>query len=125
MRKYFLITSMLLVYMFPASSQVANPVLVDSLKKRLPSLHDSARVDILNELSMAFFTTGPYFAPDSVNKYALEANREAVKIGYKKGEAFSLVNLISNDPGSNLTRAISIGEIIKDSKLLGRCYLDS
>ena len=113
MRKYFLITLVLLIYMFPASSQVANPVYVDSLKKRLPSLQDSARVDILNDLSMAFITAGPYFAPDSVHKYAIEANKEALRIGYKKGEAFSLLNLTVGlkDPTANIKQAILIGAL--------------
>jgi sensor histidine kinase YesM len=121
---------MFFICLFPAFSQNANTIWTDSLKKRLPSLHDSARVDCLNELADAFRTAGPYPARDSVYKYAIAANKEALKIGYKKGEAFSLLNLPGSetkDPSSaeaHIKQAISIGESIKDNRILGRSYLD-
>src|SRR5688572_6249713 len=101
--------------------QSAQSLFIDSLKKQLPFLLDSAKVNGLNELSNAFRTMGPYPAWDSVYKYAIAANKEALKIGYKRGEALSLLNL----PGSeaHIKQAISIGESIKDPKILGKSYL--
>jgi tetratricopeptide (TPR) repeat protein len=129
MRKYFLITSIFFIYLFPAFSQDANTIWFDSLKKQLSSQRDSAKVDVLNELADAFRTMGPYPAWDSVYKYAIAANKEALKIGYKKGEAFSLLNLPSSetkDPShaeAHIEQAISIGESIKEPKILGKSYL--
>ena len=119
MKKYFLITSMFFIYLLPAFSQNANIIWIDSLKKRLPYLHDSAKVDGLNDLADAFRTNGPYFASDSIHKYAIAANKEALKIGYKKGEAFSLLNLGADE----IKQAISIAESINNPKILGRAYL--
>src|SRR5258705_13455474 len=97
MRKYILFALILFTCHFPGFSQNANTTWIDSLKKKLPSLHDSAKVDGLNELAKAFGTMGPYPAWDSIYKYADAANKEALKIGYKKGEAFSLLNLAGSE----------------------------
>src|SRR5689334_5286708 len=61
---------------------------VDSLKKVLPSLHDSARVDCLNELS------GNYLGlnVDTAAYYATLAYNESVKSNYVHGIAESLLN---------------------------------
>lgn len=121
MKKYFF-TSVLCILIYSGTfCQSAQSLFIDSLKKQLPFLLDSAKVDGLNKLSDAFRTMGPYQALDSIHKYAIAANREAMKIGYKKGEAFSLLNL----PVSRalIGRAISIGESIKNPNILGRSYL--
>jgi tetratricopeptide (TPR) repeat protein len=128
MRKYLLIA---IIFACPLSgfSQNANAIWIDSLKKILPSLYDSAKVDGLNELAKAFGTMGPYPAWDSIYKYAIAANKEALKIGYKKGEAFSLLNLAGSErkdlssTEAYIKQAISIGENIKDPNILGRSYL--
>ena len=119
MRKYNLIGLILCICQVAGFTQSANMLWIDSLKKKLPSLNDSAKVDCLNDLADAFITNGPYPAPDSIFKYATAANKEALKIGYKKGEAFSLLNLGADQ----IKQAISIGEIINNRKILGRAYL--
>jgi tetratricopeptide (TPR) repeat protein len=100
-------------------TQSANSLWIDSLKKEIPTLNGIAKVDHLNDLADAFRTNGPYFAPDSILKYATAANKEALKIGYKKGEAFALLNLGAD----GIKQAISIGESINDPKVMGRAYL--
>ncbi len=70
---------------------------IDSLKKILPSLHDSARVDCLNELSDIYLKFIPPKRPvtnrnivDTAAKYAALAYEEAIKINYIHGRAESL-----------------------------------
>jgi tetratricopeptide (TPR) repeat protein len=121
MRKYFLITLILCIYQFSGYTQNANTLWIDSLKRKLPSLTDSAKVDCLNQLADAFRTNGPNVALDSIYKYSIAANKEALKIGYKKGEAFSLLNLGAD----GIKQAVSIGENINNPKILGRSSLDS
>ena len=93
MKKFVLISLICCIYQFSAYAQNANSLWIDSLKRKLPYLTDSAKVDCLNELADAFRTNGPYVAFDSMYKYSITANKEAIKIGYKKGEAFSLIGL--------------------------------
>jgi len=119
MRKYILIGLILCICQVAGFTQSANTLWIDSLKKKLHSLNDSAKVDCLNDLADAFITNGPYPAPDSIFKYATAANKESLKIGYKKGEAFSLLNLGADE----IKQAISIGESINNPKILGRAYL--
>lgn len=129
MRKSILIVLILFSVFFYGFSQSANTIWIDSLKKELPSLKDSAMVDGLNELAKAFATMGPTPARDSMYKYAVAANNESLKIGYKKGEAFSLLNLAVSDAKdfssseAYIKQAISIGERLRNSKILGRSYL--
>ena len=129
MRKSILIVLILSSVFFYGFSQSANTTWIDSLKKELPSLKDSAMVDGLNELAKAFATMGPTPARDSMYKYAVAANNESLKIGYKKGEAFSLLNLAVSDAKdfssseAYIKQAISIGERLRNSKILGRSYL--
>ena len=121
MRKFLLMTLILFLQQFSAYAQNANTIWIDSLKKKLLSLSDSAKVDCLNEIADAFRTNGPFFAPDSIYKYSSAANKEAVKIGYKKGEALSLLYL----GGDGIKKALSIGARISNPRVLGRAYLDS
>ena len=62
------------------------PLPIDSLKKVLPSLHNSRRVDCLNELSGSYFTINI----DTARSYATQAYNEAFKINYAHGIAESL-----------------------------------
>jgi tetratricopeptide (TPR) repeat protein len=62
---------------------------IDSLKKVLPALKDSARIDCLNALSNAHI----YHAADSAEMFAHNALNEAEKINYKKGMAAAWLNL--------------------------------
>ncbi len=59
---------------------------IDSLKKVLPSLHDSARVDCLNELSGIYLKSWN----DSAKYYAIPAYNESKKINYIHGIAEAL-----------------------------------
>jgi tetratricopeptide (TPR) repeat protein len=81
MRKYFVILIIMLADFIPAPSQN-----IDSLKKGLPYLHDSARVDCLNALSEIYLNHNN----DTASYYATLASEEAVKINYIHGIAESL-----------------------------------
>jgi hypothetical protein len=60
---------------------------IDSMKKILPSLHDTARVDCLNELSYCY----TYISKkDSAEYYATIAENEARKLNYIHGIAESV-----------------------------------
>ncbi|MDQ6889805.1 MAG: hypothetical protein M3Z56_05980, partial [Bacteroidota bacterium] len=61
---------------------------IDSLKKVIPSLRDSARIDCLNALSEAYI----YLRPDTAKMYALKAYDEALKNNYFRGMAKSFSN---------------------------------
>src|SRR5438477_3561747 len=61
---------------------------IDSLKKILPSLHDSAKVDCLNVLSLVY----SYLNADTAKSYAQKAYTEASGINYSRGTAVSLNN---------------------------------
>jgi len=83
MRKYFVI-SFLLLSLFSRSQTLQ----IDSLKKILPFIHDSARVDCLNELSEAY----TYLQTDTAKMYAVKSYIEALKINYLRGMAKSFSN---------------------------------
>ncbi len=61
---------------------------IDSLKKALPSLHDSAAIDCLNILSLLY----SYLNVDTANFYAEKAYSESAGINYLRGKAMSLNN---------------------------------
>jgi len=61
---------------------------IDSLKKVLPSLRDSARIDCLNALFRSYYWAGI----DSFKYYILPAYVEAIKINYIHGVAEALNN---------------------------------
>jgi hypothetical protein len=125
--KKFSFTTILATLYLGTFCQSAQSLFIDSLKKQLHFLNDSAKVDGLNEVAKAFGTMGPNVAFDSINKYANAANKEALKMGYKKGEAFSLLYLTigSTSADTYIKRAISIGESLKDPQILGQSYLIS
>ena len=72
-------------FCIPVSAQRTN---IDSLKKSLPSLQDSARVDCLNVLSLAY----SYLNTDTAKSYAQKAYTEASVNNYLRGMAMSLNN---------------------------------
>lgn len=129
-------TFLLLIY-FAAShitllAQSAAQVKVDSLRKVLPALKDSARVDCLLELAAEHWYLSPDRKRDSSYHYTIKANQEAVKIGYQYGKAMSLLelsryemfvkkNLVTSR--AYLDSASRIGEKIKNDKVLGQAYL--
>ncbi len=61
---------------------------IDSLKKALPSLSDSTRVDCLNILSLAY----TYLNTDTAKSFAQKAYTVALTINYFRGMAMSLNN---------------------------------
>jgi hypothetical protein len=82
MLKYFTAIFFMCAIAYAASAQN-----IDSLKKVLPSLHDSARVDCLNDLSYSY----TYISKkDSAEYYAAIAETEARKLNYIHGIAESV-----------------------------------
>ena len=78
-----LIISFLLISIF----SIAQTKQIDSLKNILPSLHDSSRVDCLNELSFNYTETPER---DSAEYYASLAYEEAKNLNYIHGIASSI-----------------------------------
>src|SRR5690348_14780834 len=71
--------------------------IIDSLKKVLPSLRDSARVDCLNEISELYIGLPDWFSKtptknkfDSAEFFNCEAFKEAKRINYNYGLAKAL-----------------------------------
>lgn len=73
---------------FFCTSVFAQRAKLDSLKRELPSLSDSERVDCLNVLSLAY----SYINIDSSKSYSQKANAGAASINYLRGIAMSLNN---------------------------------
>ncbi|HYI77235.1 MAG TPA: hypothetical protein VEW65_06410, partial [Chryseolinea sp.] len=77
-----------------AASQDAT---IDSLKKILPDLRDTARVNCLNRISAAYtkflMWEACYKQLDSARSYALLARREATTLDYRSGVALAYENL--------------------------------
>lgn len=68
------------------SFQIDKPTFpIDSLKKVLPLLHDSARVDCLNELSRSYYEKMEMPYDDSALAITRQAYTEAFAINYIKG----------------------------------------
>ncbi len=78
----------ILLFLALCSASLAQRVMIDSLKKTLPSLHDSARVDCLNLLSLAY----AYIHVDTAKSYSLKAYSEASSFHYQRGMVMSLNN---------------------------------
>jgi hypothetical protein len=79
---------------------------IDSLKKILPSLKDSSRIDCLNKLSLEYYInalseTYINVQTDTAISFASQAHAGALKIHYTKGIAEALQNLgeIARDRG--------------------------
>ena len=91
----------LFVHIFFCTFSFAQREKIDSLKKALPSLHDSARVDCLNALCEAYLKVNEPVRPvqyrnivgDTAADYAKLAYEESRKINYINGLAESLSNL--------------------------------
>src|SRR6476646_8730185 len=84
MRKYFVMIIFLYGSVYAASAQLQN---IDSLKKTLPFLHDSARIDCLNEIVFYYLAA---LKKDSIEYYLTTAYEESKKINYIHGIALSL-----------------------------------
>jgi len=70
---------------------------IDSLKKLIPALKDSSKIDCLNKLSEEYYInvlseTYINVQTDTAIRFASQAHKEAVKIHYDKGVAEALLN---------------------------------
>jgi tetratricopeptide (TPR) repeat protein len=142
MKKYILILTLLSGICMLALSQGNDAFKTDSvrlinLKKKLPSLKDSARVDLLNLIGLKTgYNAGgsPKDRVDTSLFYASKAYSEAVKLGYKSGMALALVqlsgaesnmNLPTKDEDTkekNLREAIRLAEESNNNEVLGWAY---
>ena len=113
---------------------------IDSLKKILPLLHDSTRVDCLNELSEAFLLQqGNGYIPygltiinmDSARLFARQALSEAEKTNYSKGQCKAYTSLgriegrLYDDYAATdnyFTRALEFALQLNDDGQLARAY---
>src|SRR5688572_3735380 len=143
MRNYFLIA----IFLCSLSSQSfcqynearrMDSIRVDSLKKILPSLKNSARIDILNEIAirLGYFTpTGGFIhRDDSIRIYGSKAYEEASRIGYKSGIAMSLIYLSGFESWQNkafadtakkrenILKGIELAEQSNNNEVLGWGY---
>jgi sensor histidine kinase YesM len=142
MRKYFFIV-LLITCNLSSPSQKTNrdSLRIDSLKKVLPTLTGTARIDCLNSFCESFLYGSNRKRPEI--RYDSIAYGEALEIGYKKGIAISLLIIAAvegNDirvirlrtgeiPNekvasyeSKIEQAKSLGEEIKDYRILSLAY---
>ena len=98
---YKVIVAILFFMLFDAHaySQITIPdvdsLRIESLKKKLPQLKGAARVDCLNDIAREYLyiiNNTPEILHASYY-YPHQAYNEAVKIGYKYGEAFALIEI--------------------------------
>jgi tetratricopeptide (TPR) repeat protein len=148
MKKSFLIVMLLAIISAQAFSQATDSLKIDSLKKQLLHLKDSAKIDCLNLLARRFSTNGGQAwtswsqVADSVDHYASIAYDDANKIGYKRGVAAALTNRATSewsrgidlrknnqDDGETVKRmeeylseAIPMADQLKDYEILGYAY---
>lgn len=83
----YILTS--ITFLLPAILCIGQREMTDSLRKILPALKDSARIDCLNELSTSYI----YHEASSAKMFAQEALKEGEKINYRKGMAAAWLNL--------------------------------
>jgi hypothetical protein len=149
MRKYFLI-NILFATSLLSFSQIPNKTLrhkIDSLRHVLPNLKDSARVDCLIKLAEIYDNVfADKKSRDSSYACALEAYDISKRMGYKKGLAYALVQMASEQtlkideafyPNQKIddairkmidsceyysNKAIRIGEDINNNDILGSAY---
>ena len=143
MKKYFLsivlIIGLIIFCHLTVSSQISEfqkieSHRIDSMKRALPFLKDTARVNCLNEISSKYGVflgvTGMGEITDSMYHFALLANEEANKIRYDSGAVVSLLLLARSKQvtfqneasGKYVRQALMLAEKIKNNQLLGRTY---
>ncbi|WP_336514576.1 tetratricopeptide repeat protein [Pollutibacter soli] len=127
MKKFFLLLAMI-TGAFTSFSQQGQQ-LIDSLIKQLPqSKDDSAKVMMLNDISLGYYSINP----DEGLKYGNQALQLAQKIKWKRGEAFANKVIAGNygfgksDYAKALEYALrsweqfrAIGDKIGEAKILG------
>jgi hypothetical protein len=127
MRKIFLIIILFLASQLSVLSQDVDSLTIVSLKKKLTSLKDTARINCLLDIGGEYSNWG-HDTMDSVKLYVKTAKEESEKIGYKYGIASALLFSAGNEVfvTKDLTaaekytnQAKALGESINDPKLLG------
>jgi len=99
------LTSLILFILAPFVCQ-SQSKLMDSLKRLLPSLKDSARIDCLNELGFEFsdryWSKSKYQQTDTAYMYTLQALNESQQLHYLKGmgKAFQNMGTIEEEHGN-------------------------
>jgi hypothetical protein len=149
MKKYFLFSIVAILFSFGSFSQSRDLPTLESLKKQVPNLKDTALVNCLNLIAYNFTIIG--FGPgssdfirrsDSIFHYANLAFEEAKKINYKKGMVDALNQQASGENTKGyglrlaqkghsattvssrnyLLSAITIAKEINDNDALGEAY---
>lgn len=112
MKKYLLFSTVGILFSFGSFSQNRDLPTLESLKKQVPDLKDTALINCLNLISYSFDIIG--FGPtgadfirrsDSIFRYANLAFEEAKKINYKKG----IVDALNALAASQNIRAFGLG----------------
>jgi hypothetical protein len=106
MKKYFFIALLVVAGSTPALPQHneqhrIDSLKIDSMRRMIPLLKDTARVNCLNALSDKWFSFYTSYnsadfrtRTDSIYKYASLAYKEATEINYKYGMANALINMV-------------------------------
>jgi Histidine kinase len=150
MKKYFLSSIIAILFSFGSFSQNRDLPTLESLKKQVPNLKDTALVNCLNLIAFNFSIIG--FGPgsadflrrsDSIFRYANLAFEAAKKINYKQGmvealnqqasseniKGYGLRWALKNDSSTTVARknylsvAIAIAKEINDDDALGKAYM--
>ncbi len=142
MKKYILTTLWLFCLSIQSYCQVTNAfktdsIRLESLKKTLPSVKGSNRIDLLNSIAgqTLFNAAGsPRKRIDTVLFYSGIAYKEAEKLGYKKGMAIALLSIAGVEAGMNqpvkdvaakekdMRRALGMAQELNDNHILGMAY---
>jgi tetratricopeptide (TPR) repeat protein len=139
MKKYLLLVLFLTCFCRLTFSQYNDALQIDSMrldsvKRILPLLKDSAKVDMMNEIALRTGYGGYGHRDDSVQYYSLEAYKEAERIGYKSGIAMGLfthseydTDMNKADKGAeikekNIRRGIQLAEEVNNYEVLGWGY---
>jgi len=142
MRKYIFIALLLSLFSSNGICQIIDAIKIDStrllnLKKTLPNLRDSAKVDLLNSIAIkSLFNAGgsAKARTDTCLFYSSIAHNEAVKLNYKHGKAIAMVQLAGAESGMNqpitdeigkenkIREALQIAEELNNDEIRGQAY---
>ena len=93
-------------FMLLINIAAAQTPLLDSLKKVLPFLKDTARIDCLNELgfeySNPYWGISKYIQTDTAMRYTNQALIEAIKLNYVRGigKAYQNIGMVEEEHGN-------------------------
>ena len=113
--------AIIITLIFPFTVGFGQIQTIDSLKKILPSLHDSARVDCLNTISEKYIGLPIWFAPlpaktemDTAEIFIQQALEEAKKINYFYGiaRANSLKAELAFEKYNNYPEAVKLSHFL-------------